>query len=119
MPVLRSLNLGGVLHVEDLIVGKYPVQISTLDVNLIQLQVVLIGHSNEEARRCQLHHRSVSIIIVYSSDLTEALCDQACLLLYDVPRGVLFGLEDPFGAYNIGSWWCMLVSPGPCSLEGG
>src|SRR5260370_23548895 len=59
------------------------------------------------------------IIIINASNLAETLGYQSSFVPGNVAHGVLFGLENPLGPYDIHSGWCFLKSPGSCSLQSG
>ena len=107
------------LHVQHLAFVQHAIQVCPLDVYLLQFKVQMVCHCNDGMGGCKLGHRCVCIVIIDASDLAETLGYQSSFVPGNVAHGVLFGLENPLGPYDIRSGWCFLKSPGSCGLQSG
>ena len=116
---IGSLVAQRVMHVEDLLVVEFPVEISTFDVNLVHLHVETIGHCNDGACQCKFGYWCVSVVVVDTTNLASALGDETSLVADDIASGILLHLEDPFRANDVGSGQCLLHPPSAGGLECG
>src|SRR5712671_6410780 len=105
-----------VLHVQHLVVVQLPIQVRSLNVHLVQLKIKMVSHRNNGSGGWESSHRCVCVVVIDAIDLAEPLCNQPRFKASDDACGVLFGFEDPLGADDICSWWCLLQDPSPSGL---
>jgi len=85
-----------VVHIKDLICVEFPVEIGTLDVNLVHLHAEAIRHRNDGACGCKFGYRCIGVVIVDTADLAETLGDETGLVSDNIACGILLCLENPF-----------------------
>jgi hypothetical protein len=66
-----------------------------------------------------LRNWRVGVEIVNPLYLAEPLCYKPSFVAHDLARGVLLCLENPLGADDICSWWCMFEGPSAGCAQGG
>src|SRR6266851_1128855 len=106
----------GVMHEQDFIAGELSIEVCCLDIELLKLHVELVSKCEDGVHRSEPCDGCVGIVIVHAVNITEALRDQAGLVVDNPPRGVLLCLEDPLGADDIRSRGWLFQVPGTCSF---
>ena len=107
-----------IAHVQYFVGCELAVQVCTLDVDLVKFKAKLIGHSDDSARGGKSCNGGIGIEVIYPLNLAEALCNEPSFVAHNFAQGILLGLENPLGANDICSWWCMLESPGAGCANG-
>jgi len=72
-------------HVYDLSSSQVTIQVSPLDVDLVEFHAISICDGEDGLDQWQLGYRCVSVEVINSRYLTEPLCDQASFVPDDVP----------------------------------
>ena len=92
---IRVFVAQGVLHVEDLVLVEFAIEVHTLDVNLVHLHAEAIGHHDDGVHGCKLGHWHIHVVIVDTADLAEAISDETGLVVHNIACGIFHCLEDP------------------------
>ena len=96
---VRVLKPGRLSHIHQL--TKRAIQESTLDIHLLQLEIMVVGIGQKDTDGLKSSHWSKGLSIVNVLHLRESLCNQTCLVADDVAVSVWIVLEHPLGADNI------------------
>jgi hypothetical protein len=78
-------------------------QVSCIDVGLLNMVTSLSSDSKESTNGCEFGNGGESVVEVLSFSLSEALGDEASLLLDDFTCRISLMLENPFTANGTGT----------------
>jgi len=103
------------LHIDLLL--ELAVEISCLDVHLMDGEILLDSNGEDGAEGGELDNRDECLIVVEAFDLSKALGNDTCLVLLYLAVWSTFDTENPLTSDNLASFWSRDYIVNPHLLE--
>jgi len=96
---IGDVKTGGHLHIDLLI--KVSIEVGSLDIHLVDLQVALGGECKYSVEWRELRYRSESLVEVDAFNLCEPLSDEVSLILLNTAIWASFDAENPLASDDL------------------